>query len=118
MIYNYIAIIFFALFSIAIPLLLMLVSKLIRYNAPNNAVKSAPYESGELSIGQNIDVYNEYMPYFMLFLPFEVVVVVLLLWAYVARLVSYDTSIYILALAIFAMLMAIAGYKIIGARND
>ncbi|MEM0149401.1 MAG: NADH-quinone oxidoreductase subunit A [Candidatus Micrarchaeaceae archaeon] len=117
MLYDYIALVFFVVFSIAIPLALLFAAKLVRYNAPTNSVKNAPYESGEATIGANPDIYNEYLPYFMIFIPFEVVVVVILLWAYVSRMLSYITSLYVLGLAVAAMLLALVGYKLIGAKN-
>ncbi|MCL4373656.1 MAG: NADH-quinone oxidoreductase subunit A [Candidatus Marsarchaeota archaeon] len=117
MLYNYVALVFFAAFSIAVPVLLLLVAKLIRLSKPGNAVKNAPYESGELTIGTGYDLYNEYLPYFMLFIPFEIVIVVVLLWSYAARLFSYTQSIYVLVLAVISMVMALVGYKLIGVKN-
>ena len=71
MLYNYIAILFFAVLGISIPLLFLLIAKLIGRRSPGNKIKNAPYESAEESLGGSRDVDNEYLPYFMLFLPFE-----------------------------------------------
>ncbi|MGC8651887.1 MAG: NADH-quinone oxidoreductase subunit A [Candidatus Micrarchaeia archaeon] len=117
MLYNYIALVFFAAFSIAIPLLLLFVAKLIRPAEPRNAVKNAPYESAEAAIGAGADLYNEYLPYFMLFIPFEIIVVVVMLWAYVARMLSYMQGVYVLGLAFAAMVLAVIGYGLIGVKN-
>jgi NADH:ubiquinone oxidoreductase subunit 3 (subunit A) len=117
MLYNYIALAFFVLFSIAIPAALLFAAKLVHHNEPENPVKNAPYESGEVTMGTNIDVYNEYLPYFMIFIPFEIVVVIILLWAYVSRLLSYDASLYILGIGVASMVLALLGYRLIGVKH-
>ncbi len=50
----------------------------------------------------------------MLFLPFEVIAVLALVWSYASNISSKYTGIYIMLLLVFAMLLSIAGYKIIG----
>ncbi|MGC8647313.1 MAG: NADH-quinone oxidoreductase subunit A [Candidatus Micrarchaeia archaeon] len=117
MLYNYIALLFFTVFSIAIPAVMIFGAKLIRHEEPENPVKNAPYESGEVSIGSAYDVYNEYLPYFMIFIPFEIVVVFLILWAYVSRSLSYSTGLYAIGAALLAMFFAIIGYVLAGAKH-
>ncbi|MGC8669683.1 MAG: NADH-quinone oxidoreductase subunit A [Candidatus Micrarchaeia archaeon] len=118
MLYNYIAVLFFALFSIAIPAILLFMAKLIRKNVPPNEVKNAPYESGEITVGKSIDIYTEYTPYFMLFIPFELITVALILWAYVSRLTGYAEGMLMLMLIILEMVFALICYKFIGVKNE
>ena len=114
MLYNYVATLFFAVLGISIPLLFLLLAKLLSRNSPGNPAKNAPYESAEESTGGSRDIDNEYLPYFMLFLPFEVVLAMLMLWATVAKSTDYNTSIGIIILTFLSMVLSIVGYKIIG----
>lgn len=117
MLYNYIAILVFALIAIFVPVSLLLTSKLLRHNTRGNPVKNAPYESAEATIGKNRDVINEYLPYFMLFLPFEVVAVVLLVWSSALRQVSYFNGLLVMGMAAMALIFTISGYFIIRGKN-
>ena len=117
MLYNYIAILIFALIAISVPVSLILTAKLLRHNVKGNPVKNAPYESAEATIGKNRDVINEYLPFFMLFLPFEVVAVVLLIWSSVLRQVSYSNGILVVSMAVMAALFSIVGYFMIRGKD-
>ncbi len=117
MLYNYVAIIVFALIAIFMPISMLLMAKLLRHNVKGNAVKNAPYESAEPTIGKNRDVINEYLPFFMLFLPFELVAIVLLIWSSVLRQVSYLNGLLVIGMAVMATIFTIAGYFIIRGGN-
>ncbi|MCL4403554.1 MAG: NADH-quinone oxidoreductase subunit A [Candidatus Marsarchaeota archaeon] len=112
MLYNYIALLFFLLFGIGFPAALLLGAKIIGRKPVGNPVKNAPYESGEVTIGSSMDVDNEYLPYYMLFLPFELIVAVLIIWSTVSNKASFGTGIMVIALAIAAMAISLIGYKI------
>jgi NADH:ubiquinone oxidoreductase subunit 3 (subunit A) len=114
MLYNYIALLFFSGLGLLIPLLFLLAAKLLGRASPGNPAKGAPYESAEETIGSNRAVYGDYLPYFMLFLPFEIVLVVLILWSTVARGVDRGTSAGIMLLAVISMVLSVVGYKFIG----
>jgi len=114
MLYNYIAILFFAALGITIPSLFLLTAKLIGHRSKGNPVKNAPYESAEESTGGSRDMDNEYLPYFMLFLPFELMLVILILWSTVARAIDYNTGLDIILLVVISMAFSFAGYKLIG----
>ncbi len=111
MISNYIALLIFAAFAIFVPLSFLLTAKLLGRKRSGNPVKNAPYESGEEPIGVSKDVENEYLPNFMLFLPFEIIIVLLLVWAAVNRAVPLGASIWILALAVCASALSIIGFR-------
>jgi NADH:ubiquinone oxidoreductase subunit 3 (subunit A) len=114
MLYNYLAILFFAMLGLLVPLMFLLFAKLIGRQSPGNPVKNASYESAEESSGGSRDVDNEYLPYFMLFLPFELTLAMLILWSTVSRVIDYNTSLDIILLVVISMAFSFAGYKLIG----
>lgn len=117
MIYTYVAVAIFAGFGLLVALLFLLSAKLLSPSEPKNPVKNAPYESAEQTIGSNRDLDNEYLPFFMLFLPFEVLAVVLLIWSTVSRETTFNVSWGVMSLAAIAGIVAIAGYKIASGKN-
>lgn len=117
MLYNYLALTFFIVIGILIPASIILTAKMLGRRAPSNPVKNAPYESGEETIGSSRDVDNEYLPYFMLFLPFEMVIAILVLWSTVARATEYNVSLGIVVLTVASAGMALVGYKFVRGTN-
>ncbi len=117
MLYDYIAIVFFVAFAFFIPAMFLLVSRLLRSGISGNPVKNAPYESGEKPIGSSRDLDTEYFPFFMLFLPFEVVAVLVLLWSPSARVSSQSTGIFVLGMLVLATALAVLGYIIVGEKR-
>jgi NADH:ubiquinone oxidoreductase subunit 3 (subunit A) len=113
MLYDYVALLLFIAFAIFIPVSFLLAAKLIGRKESGNAVKNSPYESGEETIGSSRDIENEYLPYFMMFLPFEVIVAILILWSTTTRQMSYGVNIMIISLAVFAAAISLVGYKMI-----
>lgn len=118
MLYNYIALLFFSVFAVLIPLAYLLGTKLLGRKVPGNAVKNAPFESAEATIGSSRDVDNEYLPMFVLFLPFELVIIILIFWALGYSTVPYSTSVAVIVLALFSMVAALLGYHIASGKND
>jgi NADH:ubiquinone oxidoreductase subunit 3 (subunit A) len=117
MLYNYATIFIFLIFGLLVPYSFVLISKLIRKNVAGNSVKNAPWESAEETIGSSRDVDNEYMPYFMLFLPFEMAIVILIVWSTVAKATSYNLSLAILSLGILSVAFSLVGYKFASGKN-
>ena len=115
--YNYIVLILFGFFAVLIPSLFLLSSKLLRKNYSNNNVKDSPYESGEETIGSNRDIDNEYLPFFTIFIPFEIISVLILLWASVSYGMSYDLNLYYILLLSISTIAAIFGYKFISDKH-
>lgn len=111
MLYNYLALLFFMAFAVFMPVSFLLTAKLLSKREPGNPVKNAPYESGEETVGNSRDIDNEYLPYFMIFLPFEVVVAIMLLWSTAAGGISHINNLGIIILGIFATAMAFIGYR-------
>ena len=89
------------------------VSKLIARRSPGNPVKNAPWESGEASVGRARDIDNEYLPFFSLFLPFEVIVGILAVWSLAAYGLSYSVDLGMVVLALAAGVAAVFGYRTI-----
>lgn len=111
--YNYLYLLFFAAFSLAIPALFLLASRLLRKNYSSNEVKNAPYESGEETIGKNLAVDNEYFPFIMLFLPFEIIAVLMLLFSSYIYSEKFAAGMELFGLVALAALFAVSGYALI-----
>jgi NADH:ubiquinone oxidoreductase subunit 3 (subunit A) len=111
MLYNYLALAVFAIFAIAVPLSFVIGSKLIGRRSPGNAAKNAPWESGEESTGSALDIDNEYLSFFALFLPFEIIAAIAVVWAFVAYDLPYAADIGMVSLVLVSSLAAMAGYK-------
>ncbi len=109
--YNYIALAFFVLFALFIPLSFLLTSKMLRHQSRGNRVKNMAYESAEEPIGKSRDVDNEYLAFFAMFLPFEIVAIIIVLWATAARDVTLGTNVLVIGILIISMILALAGYK-------
>ncbi|MGC8648833.1 MAG: NADH-quinone oxidoreductase subunit A [Candidatus Micrarchaeia archaeon] len=113
MLYNYIALFLFFLFALLVPILFLLFSMLIREKSRANKIKNAPYESAEESIGSARDIENEYLPYFTIFLPFELIIIFLFIWAPNLKLIDQSNNIILIGLLIVAMFLSAVIYKII-----
>lgn len=111
---NYVSLLFFIAFAVFVPLSFLLTSRLLRRRSVSNPVKNAPYESAEASIGSSRDIDNEYLGFFALFLPFELVAILVVLWAIAAKDLELSTNIYIVGLPVLAMALAAVGYKLNG----
>lgn len=111
MLYNYIALLIFIAFAVFMPVSFLMIAKFLGRRDQGNPVKNAPYESGEETIGNSRDVDNEYLPHFMIFLPFEIIIAILILWSTVSRSLNYGADAAILGLGIIATALAFIGYK-------
>ncbi|MCL4411661.1 NADH-quinone oxidoreductase subunit A [Candidatus Marsarchaeota archaeon] len=117
MLYDYIAIVFFAAFAFFIPAAFLLASRLLRPSSAGNRVKDSPYESGEKTIGSSRDLDIEYFPFFMLFLPFEVVAVIVLLWSPSARVTGLTNGLLVIGMLVLAAALATLGYMLAGDKR-
>ncbi|MEM3227436.1 MAG: NADH-quinone oxidoreductase subunit A [Candidatus Micrarchaeaceae archaeon] len=115
--YAYVYLLFFTVFSIAIPSLFLLASKLMRENYTGNKVKNAPYESGEETIGKLGAVDNEYFPFIMLFLPLEIIAVLVLFFAAGIYLESFNFGLGVILLVVLGFVFAMAGYVLINSYD-
>jgi NADH:ubiquinone oxidoreductase subunit 3 (subunit A) len=115
--YNYIALAFFVLFALFVPISFLLTSKMLRVKSRGNRVKNTPYESAEQPIGKTRDVANEYLTFFAIFLPFEIMAMVVVLWSISARQLDLTTNIAVIGLAIVSMALALLGYKFASDRS-
>jgi NADH:ubiquinone oxidoreductase subunit 3 (subunit A) len=112
MIYDYVALAIFSVLAFFVPFSLIMFSKIAGAKSPGNNVKNAPYESAEASIGKARDVDNEYMPFFALFLPMEIITAMLVVWVYASQELSYYFGLGIITLGVLSSLVCMAGYKI------
>ncbi len=117
MLYNYFALAFFAAFGLLLPAAYLLLSKLLRNKAPENPVKNAPFESAEESIGSERVIMHEYEPYFLIFLPFEMSLIVLFFWSFVSRIAPVTVGIAIMTIISVSAALALFGYKLLDGTN-
>ncbi|MDE1861054.1 MAG: NADH-quinone oxidoreductase subunit A [Candidatus Micrarchaeota archaeon] len=101
---SYVALTIFFLFSLFMPLSMILTSIMLRNRTRTNAVGRKPYESAEISVGNRISIMNEYLHYFSIFIAFEILVVFVLLWVVAAPLLSFSDSLIVLALLVLGFI--------------
>ena len=99
------AILIFLAFSILTPISLIVTSRALRRSTKRNNVKDSPYESGEESTGSRISIMNEYLHYFSMFIAFEIIVVIVLVWAPISKTLPEASSIAVLGLIAAAVLL-------------
>ncbi len=99
------AILIFLAFSIFTPISLIITSRTLRRSTKRNSVKDSSYESGEESTGSRISVMNEYLHYFSMFIAFEIIAAMVLVWAPVAKTLPGIPSIAVLGLIAAAVLL-------------
>ena len=97
---TYLALLIFLLFGAFLPISMILTSKLLRPERSDNPVKNANYESGEESVGGRISIMKEYLHYFSLFLAFDIITAIILIWAFAGDNIGSIPSGYVLALAV------------------
>ncbi|MCL5117586.1 MAG: NADH-quinone oxidoreductase subunit A [Candidatus Marsarchaeota archaeon] len=112
MISTYIVLVVSFLFAVFMPLSFLAASKLLRPNKAKNPVKNAPYESAEQTVGKSMDVINEYLGFFSIFLAFEIIIIAMVLWAYSSRYFSYGASLLIILSLILSMVFSLIAYKL------
>lgn len=117
MLYDYIAILFFAAFAIFIPVSFLFASRLLRKQYPGNKVKNAPYESGENTVGRSRDIDTEYISFFALFLPFEMVAVIMLLYSINILDGNYYVGLSYILLTVISLGFSLIGYKLINDKH-
>ncbi len=99
----YLEVLVFALVSLAVPGAMLAFSWLVRPKPGTNEVQAESYESAEQTVGGHVSVMEEYMPYFSVFLMFEVVIIAVLLWAATARSVLPLPGFFVAVLPIAAL---------------
>lgn len=99
------AILIFLAFSILTPISLIITSRTLRRSTKRNSVKDSPYESGEESTGSRISIMNEYLHYFSLFIVFEIVVAIVLVWAPISKALPQIPSFAVFGLLVAAVLL-------------
>lgn len=111
------AVIIFALFSIFVPASMLLTSISLRKNTIKNKVRDSPYESAEQSKGNRISIMTEYIHYFAMFIAFEIIVGIILIWAPIARKLSSTSGMEILGLLLLGFVFE-AFVMLIAKRNE
>lgn len=112
MVSVYVAIIILAAVALLEPLLMLLGSKLIRRGSRSNRVKENNYESAEESYGSRTSVMNEYIFYFPMFLAFEIVVAIMLIWVNAAAASPAMLNYMILGIFVFSFIFELLAIMI------
>lgn len=81
----YLGVLVFAAVALLVPALMLAFSKLVRKGSDGNEVETQPYESAEESVGGGVTMMGEYAHYFVIFLAFEILGAVAILWSTFAR---------------------------------
>lgn len=113
MLYDYIALVFFVLFAIFIPVSFLFASKALGKKGNPNEIKNSPYESAEESNGKTRAIDSEYAPYLMIFVPFEIIAIILILWAASAKSLPYIDGLLYIGIAVISTVFAFISYKLI-----
>lgn len=107
----------FAAVALLVPALMLAFSKLVRPASDGNDVETQNYESGEEGVGQRITMMGEYVHYFVIFLAFEILGAVVILWSTFARQLGFAGNLRIELLLVFGFVMAMFVLAL-GRRGD
>ncbi len=99
----YLEILVFAIFSIAFPSSIIGLSRLLGPRLPQNTVSKLNFESSEESTGSRLSIMKEYFHYFSSFLAFEIIAVVVIVWAPVSSSLPREAGFAVIALALLSM---------------
>ncbi|MEM3791235.1 MAG: NADH-quinone oxidoreductase subunit A [Candidatus Micrarchaeaceae archaeon] len=89
--------------SILIPILMLVAYKLLGYEETSNLIKNDNYESAEKSEGGRFSIMSEYLHYFPMFIMYEIVVAIAIIWAF-----SSSKSVFIIYLLLLSFAYEIA----------
>ncbi len=112
MLYDYVVLGVFALLGMLIPASLLISSKILGFKSQGNKVKNAPWESAEESVGESLDIDNEYLPFFSIFLPFEIIAAIFIVWASQAKNIAYNQDVGVIVLATLSAFVVLGFYKL------
>ncbi len=106
-----------AVFSLLIPVAMLIGSALMRRSPNANLVKNENYESAEQPEGHEVEVMNEYIYYFPIFLALELVSVIILVWASASHYMQNGPSTIILYFLVASFVFSIAGIALARRRE-
>lgn len=115
---TYLQIIIFALVALLIPLSMLLFSRLVRPRSRDSDVETLSYESAEESIGQKVEIMHEYLHYFTLFIAFEIIGVIEIIWSTFPRQAQSASGTYIELLLIFGLVFEALLFGIIKSKGE
>jgi len=108
----------FAFLAAFLPLSMLAFSKLIRPRDGGNEVQKLSYESGEESIGQRVEIMQEYLHYFPLFLAFEVIGIVVIIWSTFPKQAIASGGAYVIPLLAFGLVFELIILGIIRSKGE
>lgn len=102
----YLGILIFAAVALLVPALMLAFSRLVRPSSDGNDVETRNYESAEESVGQRISIMGEYAHYFVVFLAFEILGAIVIMWSTFARQLGSAGNLRVELLLVFGFAMA------------
>ncbi|BCS91334.1 MAG: NADH-quinone oxidoreductase subunit A [Candidatus Micrarchaeota archaeon] len=119
MLIDYIVLLILVIFSIGFPVSVVLGSILLGRREVRNEVKNLPFESGEEPFDlTSKDINLEYLPYFVMFIVFEIIAAILIAAAYSKAEIGSSSMLYLLIIALLATILEIFIYKIANERYE
>jgi NADH:ubiquinone oxidoreductase subunit 3 (subunit A) len=115
---SFIQIAVFALLAVFLPLSMLTFSKLIRMKGGSNRVQKQSYESAEESIGERIEVMQEYLHYFSMFMAFEIIGIIVIIWSTFSRQLLASNGAYVIALLVFGLFFELIILGIIKSKSE
>lgn len=98
--FVYIALIIFLLLAIFVPFSMVLTSMMLRPKQKTNKTKTNNYESAENPIGEQRDITSNYLPYFPLFITFEFVGIITVIWSFVFGSLNITQNTYVIIILV------------------
>ncbi len=111
--FVYIALIIFLLLAIFVPFSMIATSRMLRPKGNLNKTKTINYESAEVPIGAQRDITSNYLPYFPIFITFELVGIVAIVWSFSFLSLNTAQNTYMIMILLASTLLSIASTKMI-----
>lgn len=105
MVYQYLQLLVFAIMALLIPAALLLVSRMMRRSGSGNRVMGKPYESAEETVGERVGMMREYLHYLVMFLAFEIIAVIVIMWSLFPRTVQVASGTYVMSFVAFGIVL-------------
>ena len=102
----------FGIVAVLVPLSLLVFSRLVRPRTRGDEIQTSAYESAEEAVGGRVEIMHEYLHYFSIFLAFEIIGIVLIIWATVSRQTQAASGWSIMLLVAFALVFDVLALEV------
>ncbi len=114
--YTYVALVIFLLLAIFVPLSMLLTAKMLGAPRKTNKTKTLNYESAEVPIGANKDIVNDYLSYFPLFLAFEIVGIIAIVWSFTFSNLASQNNFYLVLILGASTLLSLVTVSLVNQK--